>query len=135
MSNEMSDKILAARLREVIERAGMTHKDVSRSLEMPYRTVQNYLAGENKIPATFMLAVCKLLGVESDYLVSLDFRPRFLDLHDAVIRALDEENLLPTKNTNDSAVLNQRAQLTSKISTMIWESYDRFRRNSLWKEK
>jgi hypothetical protein len=82
-----------------------------------------------------VFAICNLLDLESDYLTTRDFRPRFIDLHDAVIRALDEEKMLPNKSRNEPVLLNQRAQLATKVTTMIWESYDRYRRHSLWKDK
>jgi transcriptional regulator with XRE-family HTH domain len=131
MSNEITDAFLAERLREVLKLTGKSQRHVSRALEVPYRSVQTYLAGETRIPATFLLAICQYLELEPDYLITGDFRPRRLDLYDAVIRGLDDMDLLP-----DRAILansTQRVTMAGQITATIREAYDRYRRNSLFK--
>ena len=131
MSTEITDALLAERIRDVLKLAGKSQRDVSRELEIPYRSVQTYLAGETRIPATFLLALCQNIGLEPDYLVSGDFRPRRADLYDAVIRALDDMGLLPPRDELDNS--GQRAEVAGHITATIREAYDRYRRESTFK--
>ena len=129
MSNEITDAALAEKIRELLKLTRKSQMDVSRELGVPYRSVQKYLAGETRIPATFLIALCRSLDVEMDYLVTGDFRPRQWEMVDAVVRALDDLGVLPSRDGVEYA--QGRAIVAGTATSTIRESYDRFRREAV----
>lgn len=129
MSIKMTDAELAEKIRELLMTSRKSQMDVSRDLGVPYRSVQKYMSGETRIPATFLIALCRSLDVELDYLVTGDFRPRQWELFDAVIRVLDDLGVLAPRNNTENAT--GRAVIAGTATATIRESYDRFRREAL----
>lgn len=132
MSSELGDIALAELFRELLKLVGKSQRDLSRDIGVPYRSVQKYLSGETRIPASFLIAVCRCLDVEVDFLINGDFRPRQTTLYDAVIRALDDASLLPSRNDLSNAP--KRAELAGLITATIRENYDRYRREDISKK-
>lgn len=95
MSSTLDDAELARRLRDVLKQKGISQRDISAGLDMPYRTVQNYLSGEIRIPATFVFRLCHLIDVEPDYLLYQDFKPNYADLGGAILEAMEECGSIP----------------------------------------
>lgn len=133
VSNGVTDEVLAVRLRELLKLTKKSQRDLSRFTGVPYRSVQTYLSGETRIPATFLLAVCTCLDVEPDFLVKGDFKPRKIDLYDAVYKALSEEGLLGIDVTLEDH--SRRVRISGEMTFMIGEYYDQFRKKSLFKGK
>jgi len=88
MSTSLDDATLAGRLRDVLRLKGISLRDISTALDMPYRTIQNYMTGSTKIPATFVFEVCHLIDVEPNYFLYGDFKPQYTDMHSAILEAL-----------------------------------------------
>lgn len=61
---------IAARLRSVIDDRGMSIKDASEVVGIPYRTLQNYLLGEREPNAKAMAAIRTHLGISLDWLLT-----------------------------------------------------------------
>jgi transcriptional regulator with XRE-family HTH domain len=135
MSMTLSDRELANRLKDELKKRGRSMKDVSESMSVPYRTVQNYLGGDTKIPATFFLGLCQELDIEADYFISLDFRPRYEELRDAVYAAVIEcgsiEGYLagPARNSEGKISVNGAAYLSlqHRLASAVRELYNTFR--------
>lgn len=61
---------IAARLRSVIDDRGMSIKEASEAVGIPYRTLQNYLLGEREPNAKAMAAIRTHLGISLDWLLT-----------------------------------------------------------------
>lgn len=61
---------IAARLRSVIDDRGMSIKEASEVVGIPYRTLQNYLLGEREPNAKAMAAIRTHLGISLDWLLT-----------------------------------------------------------------
>ncbi|MGY2155746.1 helix-turn-helix domain-containing protein [Pseudomonas tolaasii] len=61
---------IAARLRSVIDNRGMSIKEASEVVGIPYRTLQNYLLGEREPNAKAMAAIRTHLGISLDWLLT-----------------------------------------------------------------
>ncbi|MRJ36256.1 helix-turn-helix domain-containing protein [Pseudomonas haemolytica] len=61
---------ISARLRSVIDDRGMSIKEASEVVGIPYRTLQNYLLGEREPNAKAMAAIRTHLGISLDWLLT-----------------------------------------------------------------
>ena len=61
---------IATRLRSVIDDKGMSIKEASEVVGIPYRTLQNYLLGEREPNARAMAAIRTHLGISLDWLLT-----------------------------------------------------------------
>lgn len=61
---------IATRLRNVIDDRGMSIKEASEVVGIPYRTLQNYLLGEREPNAKAMAAIRTHLGISLDWLLT-----------------------------------------------------------------
>ena len=61
---------IATRLRSVIDDRGMSIKEASEVVGIPYRTLQNYLLGEREPNAKAMAAIRTHLGISVDWLLT-----------------------------------------------------------------
>ena len=127
MSIEFDDAELAKRLRDVLILRRRSQRDVSRELNIPYRTLQNYLSGDVKIPAVVMMRICHLLGVESDYLIYQDFKLPRPDVHDAIVRALDNTGLIPPTPPSGAPTSDEERRLWDDRQRAISEVMASFR--------
>lgn len=70
-STGMYEKMsIATRLRSVIDDRGMSIKEASEVVGIPYRTLQNYLLGEREPNAKAMAAIRTHLGISLDWLLT-----------------------------------------------------------------
>jgi len=140
MSTEFDDSELAERLRVILKARGISQRAISKDLGVPYRTVQNYLGGEIRIPAIFFLKLCHYIGIEADYFIYQDFSLSRPDVYDAIIRALEKCDLLPPRPPGDTPQTDaeretwrKRIELASQMAASFGEAYERYRRE--WLEK
>ena len=138
MTSPFDDFGLATKIRELIKQKGVTLRDISNALDVPYRTVQNYLGGENRIPATFFLQLCHFLHVEADFFIYNDFRPERNDFYDAVTLVLTELGYLqpsvPSDQPNWAEQHTRRVTAAAEASAAIAARYDQLRRDSVFKK-
>lgn len=88
---------IAARLRSVIDDRGMSIKEASEVVGIPYRTLQNYLLGEREPNAKAMAAIRTHLGISLDWLLTGE-GSMFLGVSTASSEA-------QTKNQQEEAIL------------------------------
>lgn len=129
MSIDFIEKDLAETIKSVLKSKKISMRKLSEEIDIPYRTVQNYLNGDARIPAVFLLKVCHYLDIESDYLIYKDFLLRGSDFYDAVYDVLLQENIIPNTNNWDEIIKNNN--FATKISTSIREKYNFYRNQSL----
>ncbi|WP_129221561.1 helix-turn-helix domain-containing protein [Lichenibacterium ramalinae] len=128
----LSDEEMLARLRDALKRKSVSLRHLSQALGVPYRSVQNYLGGETRMPASFLINVCGYVGLEPSFLYNGDFRPHYHDLKDAVAKAcqvLDiprQEDAQLVDGILRSGETPQRV-FVDRATELISENYDRFR--------
>ena len=64
-----TDMCVARTVTRLAELNGLSLKRLAEKLHMPYRTVQNYLTGNVKVPSDFIAQCCRIFAVEADYLL------------------------------------------------------------------
>jgi len=130
MSIEFDDVSLAESLRNILKKKKVSLRQLSEALSVPYRTIQNYLAGDQKIPAVFFLRICHYIGIDPSYFIYGDFRLNQNDMYDAVYEVLDRLNLLPPHQVQNFPEGGQivssleRNQMVSSIAVQLIERYD-----------
>lgn len=70
MLESFSDEELARRLRFLMDEQGETIKDAAETIGVPYRTLQNQLNGNNKMPASTFAKLVSMLNVPLSFVVS-----------------------------------------------------------------
>ncbi|MCJ2065978.1 hypothetical protein MKK63_25195 [Methylobacterium sp. J-088] len=118
----------------------MSLRTISEHLGVPYRSVQNYVGGETRMPADFLLNVCAFIGIEPEYLMHGDFYLRENDLYDALAKALERANLIEPPmlaragrplTHDEQAAYEERLRILDLVTTLTSEQYERFRREWL----
>jgi transcriptional regulator with XRE-family HTH domain len=64
------EQLVARRIRAVIKARGVTIEWLSKRMELSYRTLQNYLHGQHRIPAITIVVFSEHLNVSIDYLLT-----------------------------------------------------------------
>lgn len=140
MSTPLDEDALVRSLREVIKAKKVSLRAISEHLGVPYRSVQNYVGGETRMPADFLLNVCAFIGIEPEYLMHGDFYLRENDLYDALAKALERANLIEPPMlaragrplTPDEQVAHEeRLRILDLVTTLTSEQYERFRQEWL----
>lgn len=131
MSTPFDDAELAVRLRAALKKKGVSMRTISEHLEIPYRTVQNYISGSQKIPAIFLLKVCHLTGIEPSFFIYEDFKLNYWDMYDAVFEVMNRLSFLPEPQTLRDPELGitfedhtGRKALASRITADLISRYD-----------
>lgn len=88
-----ADWLLVA-LKSAIKARRVSMRDLSDRLSIPYRSLQNYLSGESRIPADVLLRICAEIGLEADHLLKGSFEISHGDLYDAVYQVF--KDVLPS---------------------------------------
>lgn len=88
---------IANRLRSVIDDKGMSIKEASEIVGIPYRTLQNYLLGEREPNAKAMAAIRTHLGISLDWLLTGEG-----SMYVGVLASSSEAE---TKNQQEEAIL------------------------------
>jgi transcriptional regulator with XRE-family HTH domain len=88
-----SDRLISA-LKAALKARRVTMRQLSDSLHIPYRSLQNYLSGESRLPADVLLSICQEIGLEADYLAKGNFELSHFDLYDAVLNPASKAEVL-----------------------------------------
>jgi len=57
------------RLKKVLNILNISIKELSKSTNIPYRTMQDYIAGKRNISIEAVLKICTQYGIKADYLI------------------------------------------------------------------
>lgn len=135
------DLQLARDLRSVLEEKKVSLKTLSRDLEIPYRSLQNYISGQNRIPATILILILDRLGIDLHYLRNRDHLLRHADLYDAIWESLGDNlveidlpsrnrHLDPQGNADDYRRFQKKQANATALAILISEKYDSFSRRN-----
>lgn len=131
MSNETAT--LSGKLKAVLKSKGVPLKALASELGIPYRSMQNYVNGETRIPADVFLEICNYIGIEADYFQYGDFKVMSSELYSAVFYALDDLGLLPDSHIERDGYQvvaednSARKHLSMLAAKLVLERYDRYR--------
>lgn len=68
-SPQTVDQLITRRIRNLLKNRKVTYREFASKCGLPYRTVQNYLSDNARIPADFVAKTCDIFGVESDFII------------------------------------------------------------------
>jgi transcriptional regulator with XRE-family HTH domain len=133
MSTWLDNDTIAAALKALLKKKGVSAKQLSDDVDIPYRSIQNYLSGQSRIPADILLNICNYVGIEADYFIFRDFRPRELAMYDAAFEALERRELLPAPRDNGEGSIDyfERNRFVAAFTIEVIELYDRYRNDWL----
>ena len=88
---DVSESDIVDALRAVISRRKLKLIDLARSLDIPYRSLQNYMYKKARMPLDVYVKLCSQLGITADYPIQGQFKLAHHDLQDALIEVFGEE--------------------------------------------
>ena len=144
MSRLIEDHQVIEGVRALMKKRRVTLKLLSKELEIPYRTLQNYLNGESRFPASVFISICVYLGLEPPYIISNTFEISEWDLFDAVNVALQDilpyldlsqSNQLKIRNEPVPPLSNDRPMVAMSIARKLNSQFNRLRTETLEKSQ
>lgn len=103
---------LVSVLKGVLKKKRVSMRHLSDKLNIPYRSLQNYMSGESRMPADVLLSITKEIGLEADYLLENGFYLTHYDMYDAVISVLGE--VIPWIDIGRTGVAELRSEPSSE---------------------
>ncbi|WP_245282520.1 MULTISPECIES: helix-turn-helix transcriptional regulator [Hyphomicrobiales] len=88
---DVSESDIVEALRAIMARRKLKLADLAKSLDIPYRSLQNYMYKKARMPLDVYVRLCSLLGVTADYPIQGRFRLEHHDLQQAMIEVFGEE--------------------------------------------
>ncbi|MFB2553226.1 helix-turn-helix domain-containing protein [Ensifer soli] len=67
-------------------------KSLSADIGLPYRSLQNYLSGSNRIPTDVYVKILELLGIDNQYIMEGNFDLKYWPLWDSLWSSLGGAN-------------------------------------------
>lgn len=132
--DKAADDWLLIALKDALKARGVSMRHLSNQLAIPYRSLQNYLSGESRIPSDVLLRICGEIGLEADYLREGSFEVSHSDLYDAVHAVFkDVLPLLELKQGNRLIVRDEPAgraetlTVAHILTVRLNEAYARYR--------
>ena len=143
MSSVISDQELLEGLRSAMKSRKVSVRALSERLGVPYRTLQNYLTGQTRLPAATFLSACNALGLDQHFVMTNSFELSGSDMYDAVLTVLND--VLPLIDA-PSVEADVKPRLTDKsdsahrqvaatvLAIKLSKAYDKYRRDT-WKKE
>jgi lambda repressor-like predicted transcriptional regulator len=88
MSADSLDAQLVAGIKSAMKLGKVSMRALSERTGLPYRSLQNYLSGTTKMPASAYVLICENLGIDNQYVLEGNFQLRYHPLWDALFRVL-----------------------------------------------
>lgn len=136
------DQSIARDLRALLKARKRSARSVSQAISLPYRSLQNYLSGESRMPAHVLVDILDHLGASLHELRTGNCLLTHSDIYDAIWRvfgdALSEIDLdrlgerkpfsggAPTPKEAEIHAL--RVRIASELAVRLSEAYDHFSR-------
>lgn len=136
--NKLPDDWLVVALRDALKVRRVSMRHLSEKLSIPYRSIQNYVSGESRIPGDVLLRICAEIGLEPDYLLKGNFEISHADLYDAIHHVFgDVLALLEVGSGSKVALRESPSKDRSEVLTLahiltvrVNEAYARYREQS-----
>lgn len=130
-SLQWTDERLAARLRILLADAGISITEAAEAIEVPYRTLQNQLAGRNRMPASTFAKLTSMLEVTPDFVATGRLRLNRTSFANALMQvlreqlpAVDKEYVFHLPETPDARTEAQRLQDARALTFMVLDRYE-----------
>ena len=88
---DVSESDIVDALRAVISRRKLKLVDLAKSLDIPYRSLQNYMYKKARMPLDVYIRLCSFIGITADYPIQGRFKLAHHDLQNALIEVFGEE--------------------------------------------
>lgn len=120
-------------LRRLLKERRMSLRELSRAIDVPYRSIQNYLSGENRMPAIVLVRALEVLGSDTRYLRTGDNLLRHSDILDAIWLTIGDELLAIDTNKLgrneirsyiDNDKHTEKRRIAHLLAVKLSESYD-----------
>lgn len=128
---EFTDEFLAKRLRVLVDANDTTLTELATSIGVPYRTLQNQLSGNNKMPASTFAKILLRLGVPLDFVTSgriaLDLTmlgPAVDDALGALLPAVDDDLNFVSPPEPDTRSKMERRQHAKMVASAIRSNFE-----------
>jgi transcriptional regulator with XRE-family HTH domain len=92
--SDYRDEVIAKRLKALLDGRGITIKSAAERLDVPYRTLQNQLMGNNRMTASTLAKLLSLLELPVEAIIEGRVRPPLRPLASALKRVFG--SLLPS---------------------------------------
>jgi len=86
-----SDSEIIDALRDLMTQQKLKMTDVAKGINIPYRSLQNYMAKRSPMPLSVYIDVCEWIGITPDYLAKGRFKLDHHALQRAIIEVFGEE--------------------------------------------
>ncbi len=90
-----------ARIKQAMVAHRFSIRSLSRDIGVPYRTLQNYLAGLHSMPIEVLGKICRRLSISADWVLHDGL---FLPMHD-LAASLERAGLVTRENRNSYAIM------------------------------
>lgn len=139
------EETLLRDLKALMKHKKRSARSISQSIGVPYRSMQNYLSGESRIPAIVLVKILDELGATLRMLRFGDDLLSHSDLFDAVYRVFGEFlNQIDLKEIGkrSSSVISRlstpeeleahrrRGEVASEVAVRLSEAYDEYSRSN-----
>lgn len=115
--SKLPDDWLVVALRDALKARRVSMRQLSDALSIPYRSVQNYVSGESRIPGDVLLRICKEIGLEPQHLLTETFEISHSDLYDAIHQVFGD--LLPLIDVDGGAKMKLRETASKDRSEVL----------------
>lgn len=130
---EEYDRLVSEGIERILSDLKWTKRDLSNCSDIPYRSLQNYLSGRNGMPVSTFLHICKVLRVDSDYVLYHQYNIEKWPMYDALWSTFGDF-LLQLQHKPDEISLddmelhNQKRAQADKFAKVIMEAYRNYRK-------
>lgn len=139
------EEALIRDLKALMKHKKRSARSISQSIDVPYRSMQNYLSGESRIPAIVLIKILDQLGATIRMLRFGDDLLSHSDLFDAVYRVfgdfLNQIDLQEIGKRTSAAISRlstpeelaahrRKGEIASELAVRLSEAYDEFSRSN-----
>lgn len=111
------DQLLVSGIKSAMAEGKVSMRGLSTRTKLPYRSLQNYLSGTSKMPASAYVAICQALGIDNQYVLQGSFELPHAQLWDALWDvfgdALVDLKQSPNTSGQQTMELHNRKQLAA----------------------
>lgn len=123
------DEALVAGIKRAMAESRVSMTALASATKIPYRSLQNYLSGRSKMPASVYVTICNALGIDNQYVSQGTFHLQLAPLYDAFWRVfgdglLELRSLPDTGGLEDMARHNRKQEAAHEFAVKISTAYN-----------
>jgi len=129
--SDLEERLLVG-LRSAMKEKKMSLTGLSKRVEIPYRSLQNYFSGNTKMPAVVYVKICEELGIDNHYVLHGSFEFSHNAFRDALLdvigNGLADVKLRSTSHAVFSADsdLMKKQIMASELTMRLNHAYHKF---------